>query len=190
MITFPQHSVETAPEGSQPLLADMKAKYGRVSNVMATMADSSALLEGYLALMAIFEKAGFTAAERQVVYLVATVDNECTYCVAAHSFAARRALAPEVLAALRAGAPLPDAKLQALAVFTTAVLAGRGRVTPAEAEAFLAAGFARAQMLDLLVGIAMKVMSTYMNHLTHPPLDDYLASHAWAPAPALPAAAE
>jgi AhpD family alkylhydroperoxidase len=184
---LPMHTIETAPEGSKARLTAMQASLKRIPNIYAIMASSPTLLDGYLTLMAGFEKAGFTPAERQVIYLAAVIDNECHYCVAAHSFAARRQLAPEVLSALREGRPLPDAKLEALRAFTHAVSSKRGWVTQADKAAFLAAGFTAPQMLDVIVGVAMKVMTTYVNHLAETPLDPAVKDWAWD---GLPKAAE
>jgi AhpD family alkylhydroperoxidase len=184
---FPLHTVETAPEGSRARLAEMQASLKRIPNIYAIMAESPTLLDGYLTLMAGFEKAGFTAAERQVIYLTAVVDNDCHYCVAAHSFAARRQLTPDTLENLRAGRPLADPKLEALRAFTLAVSTKRGFVSEGDKRAFLAAGYTPKQMLDVVVGVAMKVMTTYVNHFAETPLDAAVAAFAWN---GLPKAAE
>ena len=35
------------------------------------------------------------------------------------------------------------------------------------------------QILDIMVGVAMKTLSNYINHLAHTPLDDAFAAQAW-----------
>jgi AhpD family alkylhydroperoxidase len=186
-VVFPIHTLESAPDGSRARLAEMQASLKRIPNLYAIMAESPTLLDGYLTLMAGFEKAGFSAAERQVIYLTAVVDNDCHYCVAAHSFAARRQLTPEALEDLRAGRPLVDPKLEALRAFTLAVSSKRGFVSEADKQAFVAAGYSVKQMLDVVVGVAMKVMTTYVNHFAETPLDAAVAAYAWD---GLPKAAE
>jgi alkylhydroperoxidase family enzyme len=187
MTDLPIHSLETAPDAARATLETMTKTLGRIPNIYGIMAGSPTLLDGYLGLMKQFEASGFTAAERQVVYLTAVIDNECHYCVAAHSFAARRQLPPEVLAALREGRTLPDARLDALRAFTQAMSAKRGWVSEDDKAAFLAAGFTHKQMLDVITGVALKVLTTYVNHIAETPLDAAITGFAWE---GLPQAAE
>ena len=61
------------------------------------------------------------------------------YCMAGHTTLARMIkMEPGLIAALRAGTALPDAKLEALHRFTTLVVRARGFVPEADVDAFLA----------------------------------------------------
>jgi len=84
-----------------------------------------------------------------------------------------------VIAALRAGTPLPDAKLEALHKFATAVVRERGFVPDADVDAFLAAGYTRRNVLEVILGVATKVMSNYTNHLVHTPYDAFMQGNEW-----------
>jgi alkylhydroperoxidase family enzyme len=46
-------------------------------------------------------------------------------------------------------------------------------------EQFLAVGFTQRQILDIMVGVANKTLSNYINHLAHTPPDDAFAAPAW-----------
>ncbi len=56
--------------------------------------------------------------------------------------------------------------------------------TPSEEEvaAFLSAGYTRAQILEVIVGIAFKTLSNFTNHLADTPIDKQFSSFAWEPA--------
>jgi alkylhydroperoxidase family enzyme len=88
-------------------------------------------------------------------------------------------VAPEAIEALREGRPLGDARLQALRTFAEAVVRERGFVGNAGLEAFLAAGFTKAQVLEVVLIVATKTISNYVNHLTRTPLDGFMADTAW-----------
>jgi alkylhydroperoxidase family enzyme len=79
------------------------------------------------------------------------------------------------LTALRDGSPIPDAKLQAL----RKVVTERGFLSDGDIEAFLKAGYSKANVFDVIAGVALKVMSNYTNHITHTPLDDFMKANAW-----------
>jgi hypothetical protein len=43
----------------------------------------------------------------------------------------------------------------------------------------LRAGSTKEQVLEVLVGVAMKTLSNYTNHIAHTPLDKQLEPFAW-----------
>src|SRR5579862_949579 len=88
-------------------------------------------------------------------------------------------MATAVIAALGAGSAVPDARLEALHRFTTIVVRERGFVSEAEVEAFLAAGFTRRNVLEVILGVATKVMSNYTNHIVHTPYDAFMQGNEW-----------
>lgn len=187
MTAFVVHSHDTAPDDSRFLLAGAQAKFGFVPNLIGMLADSPAAAAGYLGIGDQFDKSSFSAAERQVVLLSASFENTCDYCMAAHSIVAGMSgVSAEVIAALRKGTALPDARLDALARFTRAVVGQRGRVSDAQLEDFLAAGFSRKQVLEVVLGVAMKTLSNYANHIARTPLDAAFASARWEPEKAAP----
>ena len=67
---------ETAPEASRPLLEKIRKSYKFIPNMFGTFANSPVLLEGYLGLESVFDKGSLTVAERQLVLLAASVEND------------------------------------------------------------------------------------------------------------------
>ncbi len=144
------------------------------------MASVPALLAAYSASWDLFETVSLTPIERQVVYLTANFENECDYCVPWHSLLAERAgMSAADLDALRAGGSLADQRLQALHVFTKALIDERGKIAPPVLDAFVAAGFSPQQALEVVLGLAIKVMSNYTNSIAGTPLDAAVQSRAW-----------
>jgi alkylhydroperoxidase family enzyme len=180
MSTFPTYTIDNAPSLSKAGLEDTKRAFGFVPNLQAHMAESPALLAGYSALWDLFSKSTLTPHEQQVVYLTSNFENNCHYCMAGHSTLAKMIkMDAGVIAALRAGTPLPDAKLEALHRFTTLVVRERGFVPDADVDAFLAAGYTRQNVLEVILGVATKVMSNYTNHIVHTELDAFMAGNEW-----------
>ncbi len=185
MSIFSIHTKETAPEASRPILDGAGRSYGFVPNLLGGLAEAPAALEGYVTLSGIFDKTSFTPTERQVVLISVSVENGCAYCVAAHSTVAGMHKVPEdVIAALRDGRPIADPRLEALRRFTVAVVQKRGSVTHGEVQNFIAAGFDRGQALEVVLGVALKTLANYANHLVDTPIDRAFAPREWAPAKA------
>jgi alkylhydroperoxidase family enzyme len=181
MTPFPVHTIESAPQGSKDRLAAVKKAWSFVPQLHAILAESPVTLEAYDTLFGLVAKSSFAPAEQQVAYLAINVFHECEYCTAGHTFLARNAHLPEaVISALRNGTPIADARLQALRKFTEIVLRERGFAGDAAVDAFIAAGFTKAQVLEAVTIIATKTISNYANHLTHTPKESFMADPALA----------
>ena len=183
MSTFTLHTLDTAPAGSLPILDAANKGLGFIPNLYAHLASSPVTLEAYKNLGALLEKSAFTPVEQQLILLAVSFENRCGYCMAAHSFIARNMVKADaaIIAALRGGQPLPDVKLNALANFVRAVVRERGWVADSnELKEFFAAGYTQQHALEVILGVAMKTISNYTNHLTDTPLDAAFANEKWA----------
>lgn len=180
MTDFTVYTSASAPAASKPVLDAVKGAFGFVPNLQANMAESPELLAGYSALWDLFSKSTLTPHEQQVVYLTSNFENNCHYCMAGHTTLARMIKMDEgVIAALRAGTEIPDAKLEALHRFTTIVVRERGFAADADVAAFISAGYTRQNVLEVVLGVATKVMSNYTNHIVHTKLDAFMAGNEW-----------
>ena len=69
-------TIETAPEGSKQTLQAIQKGFGFIPNLMATFANSPAVLNGYMGLDAAWETSSLSAKERHIVLLPATAASE------------------------------------------------------------------------------------------------------------------
>jgi len=180
MTRFDVHTQDSAPLAARPLLEGAKQAFGFVPNLIGILAEAPATAEAYLALGKILGKTSLSPVEQQVVLITTSVHNGCSYCVAAHSVVADMLKAPVgVVDALRRGTALPDPKLEALRRYTVTLIRTAGFLEEGDLDQFLAAGYTKAQALEVLVGIAMKTISNYTNHVADTPLDPQFAGRAW-----------
>lgn len=180
MAEFTIHTPDNAPGKSGELLRGASEKMGFLPNLYAMLAESDTALEAYFSLSSLVAKTGFSPAEQQLILLIASVENECTYCVAAHSSGARMAkLDKGVIEAVRTGQPIEDDRLEALRKFTEAVVVKRGHAR-ADLDVFLSAGFSKQNALEVVLCVSMKTLSNYANHLMEVPLDDVLKRMEWS----------
>lgn len=173
MQRFIIHNLETAPDASKEMLASSQKNAGFIPNMHAIMAESPVMLKAYKEIGKIFSESSFTTIEQEVIEMTVNQVNRCTYCVAAHSYFGRLSKFPEdILMALIENKPLHDSKLQTLRLFTKAVVEKRGWVSQDEIEIFISAGYSKEQLLELIVGVAHKTISNYLNHITETPIDE------------------
>lgn len=181
MSQFTIHSIQSADAAVKPVLEGSLKKYGFVPNLHGGLAEAPAALKAYIELTALFDQTSFSPIERQVILLAISVENHCTYCVAAHSMIAKHMAKadPAIVKALRNGKPLPDSKLDALASFARAVVKNRGVVCGQTLDKFITAGYSRTQVLEVVLGVAFKTLSNYTNHIIDTPLDTAFQAEAW-----------
>lgn len=178
---FEIHTAATAPVLAKPLLENVKSKFGMVPNLFGIMANSPILLQGYLGMAEVFSQTSFDATEQQIVLLTVSVGNGCTYCVAAHSaIADMSGVKTEITDAVRAGAKIADPKLEALHFLTHEIVETRGWPSEKAKADFFAAGYSQEAFLEVVLGVALKTASNYMNHATNTPLEAAFAKRAWS----------
>jgi uncharacterized peroxidase-related enzyme len=180
MTNFKIHTLDTAPEDSKGVLEGLEKNLGFIPNLAATFSESPVALNGFVALLSGLRQASLSPVEREVVGLTVSHENECPYSMAAHStFATAAGTAPEVVAALRAGESLPDARLQLLHAFTKEVLRHGGLVPAEDVSARAEAGYSNDQVLEILTQIAYTTLANLAANLADVEIDEAFRPQAW-----------
>jgi len=179
-------TVDDAPDDAKPGLAAAQKNNGFLPNLVRLLGNAPVVLEAYQTLTAINARAELGAAEREAIQITAAVTHGCGFCVAGHTAIAykRIGLNEDVVNSLRNGDRVPDPRLDAVAVFTRAVIRGRGNVLDDELKTFLAAGFSEAHALEVVLGVSLATLCNFSNNLGRPALNPELAPYAWVQAPA------
>ena len=177
---FAPLTAETAPTAAAATLTATRSQFGFVPSPVAKAAHAPALLKHLLAGFSAFDHSSLSHVEREVVAMTVAHEIGCEYCMAMHSaLGAGAADLQPLIGALREGAPLPDAKLEALHVFAREVVRTHARVTPATWERFAAAGYTEQHALDTILGVGVYLLSTFTNVATRAELDAPFAAFAW-----------
>ena len=181
MSDFKLHTVETAPAKSKAILEGAQKQMGMVPGLYSVMAESPEILKAYTQLHQLFTSTSFDAEELTVVWQTINVEHECHYCVPAHTgIAHSMKVDPALTEVLRNDAAMPTEKLQALKDFTLSVVRSRGNVSEQELDAFYEAGYGQQQVLEVILGLSQKVISNYVNHIAHTPVDKVFEQFAWS----------
>lgn len=180
MAQFTIHTISSAPDGAKPIMQQLQERVGFVPNLAATMAGSPLVLETYATLSGIFGRGSFSPVEREIIAMAASFDNQCTYCMAAHStFAKVQGASESVLDAVRGGKLPSDPQLAALVTFTHTVVRQRGKVSTIDIQAFQNAGFTQAQAMEVLIGISQAALASFVHQMAETPLDEGFQPQKW-----------
>jgi AhpD family alkylhydroperoxidase len=180
MSVFTDHTIESAPPAARRSMRGVAREFGYLPAGVARMAGSPQLLDGFLRLNGMFERSSLAPLDREVIVMTLATRNGCHICVAMHTARLTRLGAgADLITALRAAAPLPGGRLEALRVFTLRVLDTAGDVGDEAVRAFLAQGYTSQNALEVVLGIGTYTMSTLANRMTGAPVDDQLSAFAW-----------
>lgn len=181
MSRLPLRTIDDAPEAAKAALTAAEKNNGYLPNLLRVLANEPAALETYLTVSGINARSSLSLAEREAVQITAAATHGCGFCVAGHTAIAykKAGLDEATVEALRALAPVGDERLNAVAVFTKAVIANRGGVSDQDLAAFKAAGFDGGAALAVVLGVSLATLCNFANNLGQPPLNPQMEAYRW-----------
>ncbi|MGB3387768.1 MAG: carboxymuconolactone decarboxylase family protein [Pseudaminobacter sp.] len=191
MSRLPLRTIDDAPEAAKAALTTAEKNNGYLPNLLRVLANAPVALETYLTVSGINARSSLTLPEREAVQITAAATHGCGFCVAGHTAIAEKKaqLDKQVVNALRARSTVADARLDAVARFTEAVIASRGAVSDEALATFKTAGFDDQAALEVVLGVSLATLCNFANNLGQPPLNEQLSAYRWEP-PLAQAAAE
>jgi AhpD family alkylhydroperoxidase len=162
----------TASAPAAKLLAEVNRSLGVTPNMTKAMANSPALLGGYLGLSGALGRGVLDPATRERIALTVAQGNECDYCLSAHSYLAEHVAhldADDITAARKAQAT--DAKTGAILALAAAVNDGRGETPAGVVDAARAAGVTDEEIAETIGHVALNVLTNYFNKATSVEID-------------------
>lgn len=170
MKTFNVPTREEVSENNQQIFDNLKSKLTFVPNLYATMAYSDTALGNYLQFQQ--GKTSLSNKEKEVVNLVVSQGNECTYCLSAHTAIGKmNGFSDDQILELRSGRASFNEKFDALAKLASEVNSNKGNVSDETLENFFNAGYTKGTLVDVIIAVADKVVMNYLHNLTQIPVD-------------------
>jgi alkylhydroperoxidase family enzyme len=153
-----------------------------ISNIAGAMAHSSVLIDSLVALFQNVHGGSFTEAQIQCVLLTNAVTNASAWPVAFHTaLALNEGLDPADVQAVRERRVPKDAKLAALSTLARTLIEKRGHLAEQDADQFIAAGFGKDHLLEVIAIVAASTITNYTGSVTHPPIEAPFLAHVWHP---------
>ena len=180
MPNYPIHTVASAPENSKPGLQQLQQAFGVIPNIAAAIANSPKLINSLVGVFQQVHSSSLTEQEIQIVLLTDAVVNSCTYAVAFHTtLALQQGVSPEQTEAIRERRLPANKRFAALSTLAKTLIEKRGHLSEQELDSFVAAGFTKEQVLEVIAIVAASTITNYAGTITNPPLEDPFGRHAW-----------
>jgi len=174
------HSTKTAPVDAQPALAQIQQNLNFIPNALAAMAESPVTLSSYLQQGEMLQQTSFTDTERHLLYLTVTQEFDSVYCVSAHTaFAKMDGIPDDLIQQLRDGQTLADSRLETLRQFAKKMAQTNCNVSEQDVQMFLAQGYSRSQILELILLMTNKLLGAYCIRIMGVDLDEVLQPVKW-----------
>jgi alkylhydroperoxidase family enzyme len=181
MTNFPVHTLESAPERSKPALQQLQSAFGMIPNLIGAMSTAPVLINSLVGLFGNVHGGSFTEAQVQIVLLTDAVTNGSKWAVAFHTtLALKEGIDPADANAIREGRLPNDGKFAALSGLAKTMIEKRGRLDDEDVDRFLAAGFGKDHLLEVVAAVAASTITNYTGSITKPPLEAPFQAHAWA----------
>lgn len=165
-------SIEESPAAAQPLLEAVKKQLGVVPNLFRLVGTSPAALEGFLGLSGALAKGQLDATTRGRIALAVAQSNGCDYCLSAHTYLGKNLvkLSDAEMAANRGGGST-DPKAAAAVCFAAEIVRTRGHVSDADLKAVRDAGYSDAQIIEIVLHVALNTLTNYVNVVAKTEID-------------------
>jgi uncharacterized peroxidase-related enzyme len=161
----------TAEGKSRELLDGIQRALGKTPNIFKAMANSPAVLQAYLGFSGALKAGALEAKLREQIALAVGQENDCRYCLAAHTALGKGAgLQDREIEAARRGQG-SDPKTAAALRFAVLVVKNRGNVSDAEIGALRKAGFGDGDIAEIVANVALNIFTNYFNHVADPVVD-------------------
>jgi len=180
MERFPIHTIESAPDASRSALRDVQERFGIIPNLAGAMATSPVLARAFVDIFDKVHGGSFGEPEIQAVLLTDAVTNGSAWAVALHTALGLKAgLDPDDVEAMRRGRSPSNQKLGAFSTLARTLIEKRGQLNDQDIQRFLAAGFGKDLLLEVITIVAASTITNYTGNVTNPPLEAHLKQFGW-----------
>jgi uncharacterized peroxidase-related enzyme len=152
-------------------LNQVKASLGMVPNLFATLAHSSVALDGYLSLSKVLARGRLSSRQREILALSVAQENECRYCLSAHTALAKSAGVSEAEALKARRGDGEDPFERALASFAKAIVRQRGHVSDEDIERARKAEIDDGLMMEVVATVLVNTFTNYVNEVADTEID-------------------
>lgn len=165
-------SPDEATGKTKELFTAIEGKLGMVPNMMRTMGNSSAVLEGYLNLSGALGNGTLGAKTGELIALAVAESNSCDYCLSAHTYIGANLvhIDSESLKNARNG-QASDGKTTSILKFAKTLVAKNGLVSNEDVATLLEIGITDGEIGEIVAHVALNILTNYFNNTATTDID-------------------
>ncbi|PQO33815.1 carboxymuconolactone decarboxylase family protein [Blastopirellula marina] len=164
-------AIEDTSGHTRELVDAAKKKLGKHLNIIATMANSPAVLESYLGFSGAMGKTKLPAQAREAVSLAIGEKNQCQYCVSAHTTVGKMVgFTEDETVQIRQGVAA-DPKVQAVIDLAVAIAETKGLISDEDFADAKSAGLSDEEITEVVGLVALNIFTNFFNHVAGTEVD-------------------
>lgn len=149
----------------------VKTKLGMLPNLISTLAQSPAALNGYLQLSEAVGSGRLTSRQREQIAIAVAQENACEYCLSAHAVIGKSVgLDSDDIEHARDGRAV-DRFDAAVTAFALNVTRSKATISDADLEAARSAGLDDGLIIEVIANVALNVLTNYVNRVAGTTID-------------------
>jgi uncharacterized peroxidase-related enzyme len=152
-------------------LSQVEKSMGMVPNLFAVVANAPVALDGLLGFTKTLSRGRLTPRQSEIVALAVGQENECTYCVSAHTALSKRLGLDEAGALKVRHGDGDDPFERALASFSQTIVRRRGHLSDADIENARKAGIDDGLVMEIIAHVALNTLTNYVNEVAETEID-------------------
>lgn len=165
-------SPDQASGKTKELFNAINSKFGMVPNMMRTMGNSSAFLEGYLNLSGALSGGSLGPKIGTLIALAVAEANACNYCLSAHTYLGINLGKIDVgtieLARL---ALAKDPRTGVILKFAQTLVEKKGQVSDSDVDEVKVAGVTEGEVGEIVGHVALNILTNYFNNAAKTEID-------------------
>lgn len=175
---FKMDVLDNEPDSVKEVFDWYETNFGFVPNLTKVLSAAPAAVRAYwLTQLELSTNGLLTPAEHNIIQMSVAVENRCRYCASGHQMAGKEFFGSEEedLQAIRNEGEIPTEKFDTLRAFALEVYRNKGRIADQILQDFLDVGYSKAQAVEVITNIGVKVMSNLTNQLAMTEVDEPFA---------------
>jgi len=162
---------ETTTGKSKELFDAVNKKIGFIPNLIKVFGNSPATLQTYLSHGELTASGNFSNKFREQLALAIAEENECNYCLSAHTAIGKMNGLTDEQTELNRQGLAKDSKVEIALQFAQKVTRNRGKVSTEDINQFKAAGYNDSDVLEIVLNVVSNTLTNYVNHIAQTEVD-------------------
>ena len=162
---------EQAQGKTKEQLDGFQKSLGMVPNIIATIANSPAALESYIANKKTLSDGRLNAQFREQIALAVAGENTCDYCASAHTALGKKAGVDDRELARSLAGRSEDSKVAAALKYAKVVVAKRGFVSGNDLQKVRDAGYDDGEIVEIVAHVTHNIFTNYIDHIAETDID-------------------